>query len=160
MMGKSVRELVHEGHVPVGDSAMLLLQFNAATRLSIHHLALSDSELMQVPDMFEPWVPERQPYAVGDVFQHGVNLWEETQLWRVRQDHVSQADKKPDGSAALYVKVGVAPDGETPVWTKPLCSFDAYDYGDCTYHKDAYWVSDIEGKNTYEPGVYGWDEKP
>lgn len=77
-------------------------------------------------------------------------------LYRVLQDHTSQADWTPDAAPSLFAKV-LIPDPETiPEWEQPD-STNPYAKGDKVTHNGKMWISDIEG-NVWEPGVYGWSE--
>ena len=42
-------------------------------------------------------------------------------------------------------------------WGKPLGAHDAYPQGAKVSHRGKHWVSEIDA-NTYEPGVYGWEQ--
>lgn len=75
-------------------------------------------------------------------------------LYKVLQDHTSQADWTPDTAVSLYVKVSIE---EFPEWVQPTGAHDAYNKGDKVTHQEKHWQSDIDA-NTYEPGVYGWSE--
>lgn len=114
-----------------------------------------ESTMMEIADIY-PEYAIGKAYKTGDVFKHGVNSDNETQLYQVLQDHTSAAEWKPDEAVSLYKKVGVTPEGY-PIWTQPLGASDAYMKGDIVQHKDALWQSDIDG-NVWEPGVYGWSE--
>lgn len=56
------------------------------------------------------------------------------------------------------------PDEEPPVeepdaspWVQPTGAHDTYNAGDVVAHNGKAWVSTVNA-NTWEPGVYGWDE--
>lgn len=42
-------------------------------------------------------------------------------------------------------------------WVQPTGAHDAYHYGDIRTHKGKTWRSTADN-NTWEPGVYGWEE--
>lgn len=75
-------------------------------------------------------------------------------LYKVLQNHTSQADWTPDVAVSLYVKVSIE---EFPEWVQPTGAHDAYNKGDKVSHNEKHWESLIDA-NTYEPGVYGWEE--
>lgn len=75
-------------------------------------------------------------------------------LYKVLQDHTSQADWSPDKAVSLYVKVSIE---EFPEWVQPTGAHDSYMKGDKVSHNEKHWESDIDA-NTYEPGIYGWSE--
>lgn len=132
------------------------LQINRALQLTAQSLDLSDEKAMELADLYPKWTYPKS-YEIGDIFSYGVNADNETQLYRVQQAHISQADWTPDTVESLYKKIGFTDDG-TSVWTQPQGSHDAYEKDDIVSHKDKIWVSDVDG-NVWEPGVYGWTEK-
>ena len=75
-------------------------------------------------------------------------------LYKVLQNHLSQADWTPDIAVSLYVKVS---EEEYPEWVQPQGSHDAYMRNDRCSHLGRRWISTLD-YNTYEPSVYGWDE--
>lgn len=75
-------------------------------------------------------------------------------LYKVLQQHTSQADWTPDVAVSLYVRVSIE---EYPEWVQPTGSHDAYQKGDKVSHKEKHWVSDVDS-NTWEPSVFGWSE--
>lgn len=134
----------------------LAQQINALFRLVGQNLNISDSEKMQIADLYPAWKVE-QDYSVDTIVKHGLNSDGETQLWKVVQAHTSQASWTPDKAPSLFSKIGFKEDG-TQIWTQPLGSHDAYMKGDIVSHKGEIWVSDIDN-NIWEPGVYGWTKK-
>ena len=77
-------------------------------------------------------------------------------LYKVLQDHTSQADWTPDAAPSLFAKVLIPGQETIPEWQQPD-STNPYANGDKVTHNDKTWVSDIDG-NVWEPGVYGWIE--
>jgi len=130
-------------------------QMNRAFSLFADNLMLSDSEAMEIADLYEEWKPDKN-YKTGKILKWGVNEWGETQLYIVEQAHTSQEDWPPDITPALYKKIGFNDNG-IPIWTQPHGAGDEYDKGDKVEHKGKIWVSDID-LNVWEPGVYGWTE--
>ena len=137
----------------MANREFLAQQMNRAFQLFAQNLELSETEAMEIADLYEPWAAGKA-YRAGKIIKHGVNAEGETQLFSVVQAHTSQADWLPDATPSLYKAIGFAEDG-TPIWTQPLGGHDAYAKGDEVRHKDQVWVSDMDG-NVWEPGVYGW----
>lgn len=75
-------------------------------------------------------------------------------LYKVLQNHTSQADWTPDIAVSLYAEVSIE---EYPAWKQPQGAHDAYNKGDKCSHLDKHWISTIDA-NTYEPSIFGWDE--
>lgn len=85
----------------------------------------------------------------GDIVPYNGDRYE------VLQGHYLSEDWKPDLAPALYKK---KPSGEWPEWVQPAGEHDAYKKGDKVSHNGKHWMSDYEGVNVWEPGVYGWSE--
>lgn len=132
----------------------LAKQVNRAVQLTLLSTDLDDEKAMEVADLYPAWEPGKA-YTADMILRYGVNQDNETQLYRVIQDHTSQGDWLPDQTPSLYKKVGF--DGDIPIWTQPYGSTDAYAKGDKVSHNGKIWVSDVDG-NVWEPGVYGWTE--
>lgn len=113
-------------------------------------------DMMAVATVF-PKYQVGKAYKVKEVFSYGENGVGDPQLYQVLQAHTSAAEWKPDESASLYKKVGVAENGY-PEWVQPLGASDAYAAGDVVSHKWELWTSDVDA-NVWEPGVYGWTKK-
>ena len=93
-------------------------------------------------------------WEVGKAYEKDFRLRYNKVLYKVLQNHTSQAEWTPDIAVSLYVQVA---EGEFPAWKQPQGSHDAYMKGDKVSHNEKHWISTIDA-NTYEPGVYGWDE--
>ncbi len=134
-------------------------QINRAVQMTVQVADLSDEMAMEVADVYPAWVAEKK-YYTGDILKYGVNADNETQLYRVAQDHTSQADWTPDATPALYKPIGIGGDG-VPVWTQPYGAEDAYMTGDRVHYpteKDPIYVSTVDN-NVWEPTVYGWEKE-
>lgn len=68
-------------------------------------------------------------------------------LYKVLQNHTSQADWTPDIAVSLYVRVSIE---EWPEWVQPTGAHDAYNRGDRCTHNGEHWISLIDA-NVYEP---------
>lgn len=108
---------------------------------------MTDESALEAVELFAPWKTGKA-YAVSDRVQH------DGKLYKCIQAHTSQADWAPDVTPALWKIVSVE---EYPEWVQPTGAHDAYNTGDKTAHNGKRWVSNVDG-NTWEPGVFGWDE--
>lgn len=108
---------------------------------------LDDSAALDSPELFPTW-QDNTTYEIGQRVRHG------NTLYRVLQDHTSQADWTPDIAYSLFAKVLIPDETTIPEWEQPD-STNPYSKGDKVTHNGKTWVSDIDG-NVWEPGVYGW----
>ena len=127
------------------------------TMLDYIERTADDETLLEMEDVFEEW-------DVGRAYKAGRVLRFNGDLWRVGQPHTSQDDWLPPDVPALYVKI--APTGVIPEWRQPQGKHDAYRIGDKVTHKGNVWEC-TDGSmdeelgvklNTWEPGVYGWEQ--
>ena len=109
--------------------------------------SLPDDVATNVPDLFENW-QTNTAYVVGDRRKY------DDILWKCIQAHMSQDDWTPDVAVSLWVRTST---DEWPEWVQPTGAHDAYRTGDKVSHNEKHWVNTVD-YNTYEPGVYGWDE--
>lgn len=112
--------------------------------------ALDDDQAKEVKVLFPVWSGDGVAYKTGQRLQYM------SDLYKVLQDHTSQADWTPDAAVSLYVKID-DPAIEWPEWHQPAGAHDAYDQGAKVSHNGKHWTSDANG-NVWEPGVYGWTE--
>lgn len=113
--------------------------------------SLADSDAYDVPELFPSWKP-------GLLYTVGLRLRYDGKLYRVEQEHTSQADWTPDVTPALYTEV--AEPGTIPVWRQPIGAQDSYMMGDKVYYPDYFgdiWES-VMDYNVFEPGVTGWEK--
>ena len=109
----------------------------------------SDADALNAVAIYPEW-REGVTYTTGQRVRH------DGTLYKVLQDHTSQADWTPEAAPSLFAKV-LIPDPETiPEWQQPD-STNPYMQGDKVTHNGKTWISDIDG-NVWEPGVYGWSE--
>lgn len=112
-------------------------------------ITLDDKTALTGVELFPAWAADTA-YAVGDRVQYnGV-------LYKVLQDHTSQAGWTPDAAPSLFAKVLIPDTDVIPEWEQPD-STNPYSAGDKVTHNGKTWVSNIDG-NVWEPGVYGWNE--
>lgn len=117
--------------------------------------SLTDEKALEVATIYDPWVVGKT-YKTGDFFIHGTNNVGDPQLYKVNQEHTSQADWLPEATPALYTAIGL--DGEGfPVWSQPTGAHDAYNTGDVVNYNGNLYESLVDG-NVYSPDAYpaGW----
>lgn len=119
--------------------------------------SLEEEKAMEVAYMYDPWKIGKS-YSVGDFLTYGVNGVGDPQLYKVAQNHTSQADWTPNTVASLYVAIGLDEQGY-PVWSQPTGAHDSYNTGDIVNYKGKLYESLMDG-NTYSPEAYpaGWKE--
>lgn len=97
-------------------------------------------------------------WEVGKAYEKDFRLRYNDVLYKVLQNHTSQADWTPDIAVSLYVQVA---EGEFPAWKQPQGSHDAYMKGDKVSHNEKHWISLVDA-NVWEPGAVGsealWQE--
>lgn len=109
--------------------------------------SLSDEDALQAIELYPQW-QTGTAYTVDERIRYGATLY------RCIQAHTSQDDWTPDITPALWTVVSL---DEFPEWVQPTGAQDAYRIGDKVSHNVKHWVNTLD-YNTYEPGVYGWDE--
>lgn len=117
---------------------------------------LNDEAAMEVATIY-PAYEVGKIYKADEMFTYGENAVGDPQLYRVVQDHTSQADWLTDATPALYTPIGLN-DAGYPVWTKPTGAHDAYGIGDVVDYNGTLYKSLIDG-NIYSPDEYpaGWE---
>lgn len=110
-------------------------------------VSLSDEDALEAIELYQQW-QTGTAYTVDERIRYG------DKLYRCVQSHTSQDDWTPDITPALWTVVSL---DEFPEWVQPTGAQDAYRLGDKVSHNDKHWVNTLD-YNTYEPGVYGWDE--
>lgn len=111
---------------------------------------LPDEQALEISTVY-PKYEIGKTYKVGDRFTEGVNDVGDAQLYKVVQDHTSQADWKPSNSPSLYKAIGVTEDGYTE-WSQPTGAHDTYNNGDIVSYQGTLYISTVDG-NAYAPGV-------
>ena len=94
------------------------------------------------------------PYKTGVSVKVGERYRQENDLYKVIQEHVTQADWLPSITPALFVKVSL---DEWPEFVQPTGQHDAYAFGAKITFNGKHYVSLITA-NTYSPLAYpaGW----
>ena len=110
---------------------------------------ITDEQALSAQVLYPEW-----KFAVSYVVGQRV-LYNEV-LYKVLQDHTSQADWTPDVASGLFAKVLIPDENIIPEWEQPE-STNPYMSGDKVSYNDKIWVSTIDN-NVWEPSVYGWEE--
>lgn len=128
-------------------------QFRRA--LQLFAASLSDEQAMEVVTVYDAW-QEGKVYHAGEFFTYGTNDVGDPQLYKVVQNHTSQADWLPGATPSLYTAIGLDDSGY-PVWAQPTGAHDAYNTGDVVNYNGTLYESTIDG-NVYAPDAYpaGW----
>lgn len=110
---------------------------------------MADEDILKYPDFVQKW-------EADTLYQTGKRLAYDEVIYKVLQDHTSQAEWAPDVSPSLFAKVLIPDTGTIPEWEQPE-STNGYMTGDKVTHGDKTWVSTCDN-NVWEPGVHGWTE--
>lgn len=110
---------------------------------------ISDEQAVTVAVLYPEWKAECEYVTGTRVLYNDI-------LYKVVQDHTSQATWTPDTAFALFAKVLIPDASEIYAWEQPE-STNPYMAGDKVTHNGKTWVSDADN-NVWEPGVYGWSE--
>lgn len=114
---------------------------------------LEDAEALKVPELYDIW-------TVGKLYKPGEKIRYNKILYKVLQEHTSQADWLPSNTPALYAVVLIPDPEDIPEWVQPD-STNPYNKGDKVKHNNKKWISLIDN-NVWEPGVHGahnlWSE--
>ena len=109
----------------------------------------TDEMSLQVPNLYPVW-------KVGVNYMAGDRVLFNDILYKVLLGHTSQEDWNPEVAPSLFAKVLIPDDNVIPEWEQPD-STNTYKKGDKVTHNGKVWVS-VADTNSWEPGVYGWDE--
>ena len=112
---------------------------------------LDDDSALDNIDVFPKW-------RAGVSYEMGDRVRCEEVLYKVLQAHISQEDWTPDIAVSLYVDIA-DPQEEFPEWVQPTGAHDVYELGAKVSHNGKHWISIVDN-NSWEPGVYGWEEAP
>ncbi len=125
-------------------------------RATIENLAedhLEDSDALENIELFPSWSGDSVEYTPE------VRVRYEGQLYKCigSTSHISQPSWNPVDATSIWVRVD-DPSIEFPEWVRPTGSEDGYEYGRKVSHNGKHWISNYNGVNVWEPGVFGWDE--
>ena len=108
--------------------------------------SVSDETALEAVTLFPSWKVDTE-YVVGDrVLYKGI-------LYKVLQNHTSQADWTPDAAPSLFAEVLIPISGVIPEWVQPD-STNPYMIGDKVTHNGKTYESLVDN-NVWEPGVTG-----
>lgn len=110
---------------------------------------ITEEQALEIPSVY-PKYEVGKSYKIGDIFAYGENGVGDAQLYKVVQDHVSQADWKPSDTPSLYKKVGVVNGYDE--WSQPAGAHDTYSKGDIVWYQSKLYISTVHN-NAYAPGV-------
>lgn len=108
----------------------------------------TDEQALAVPSLYPAWRSDTA-YTTGERV-----LYNET-LYKVLQDHTSQADWTPEAAPSLFAKVLIPDANVIPEWEQPE-STNPYQTGDKVTYDGQTWIS-IADNNVWKPGEYGWE---
>ena len=111
---------------------------------------LTDEEAFEIATVYPKYEIGRA-YKSGDRFTYGINGVGDAQLYKVVQDHISQADWIPGNVPSLYKAIGVTEDGYDE-WSQPSGAHDTYNKGDIVFYEGKLYISTVDG-NAYAPGI-------
>ena len=110
---------------------------------------LEDEEALEGLELFQKWDSSAR-YTAGQRVRH------EGILYRCLQDHRAQPGWDPVSAPSLWARVLIEDPNTVPDWVQPG-STNPYAKGDRVRHHEKIWESLVDN-NTWEPGVYGWEE--
>lgn len=113
---------------------------------------MSDTIALLIPDVFPVWSGDSVEY------KKDFRLTYNGTLYKVLQDHTSQADWTPEAAPSLFAKVLVSADGTPQEWQQPD-STNAYMTGDRVLYNGNVYESLIDN-NVWSPAAYpqGWKQ--
>lgn len=129
-------------------------QFRRA--LQLFAMSLGDEQALEVATVYDEWKPG-VAYKKDNFVIFGENAVGDPQLYKILQNHTSQADWTPNTSPSLYDAIGLNKSGY-PIWSQPSGAHDAYNTGDIVDYNGVLYKSLIDG-NVYSPEAYpaGWE---
>lgn len=116
-------------------------------------MSISDAVALKIPEVFPTW------NGNGVEYKKDTKLTYNDVLYKVLQDHTSQASWTPDAAPSLFAKVLVTGDEDTPPeWQQPD-STNPYNKGDRVLFNGKTYESLIDG-NVWSPSANpaGWKE--
>lgn len=115
-------------------------------------MSISDAVALKIPEVFPTWSDD------GVEYKKDTKLTYNGVLYKVIQDHTSQASWPPDAAPSLFAKVLVSDDGTPQEWQQPD-STNPYNKGDRVLFNGKTFESLIDG-NVWSPSANpaGWKE--
>lgn len=114
--------------------------------------ALSDEQASSALVLFPIWQVNKN-YTSGERIRYN------NKIYKVLQDHTSQANWTPTFSPSLFTALLIDEESNNILnWVQPD-STNSYKNGDKVYHNDKFWISTMDG-NIWEPGAVNapWKE--
>ena len=111
--------------------------------------SLDDATALEAVTLFPVW-------SAADAYGAGDRVRYDGVLYRCLTAHTAQETWTPTDAPSLWAKVLIPDETVTPAWEQPD-STNTYSIGDKVTHNGKTWVSIVD-LNSYEPGVYGWEE--
>ena len=106
---KKVKEEIENGGGNLPDTYMSVFTM---AKMSAEEIT-NDEQALKVSDLYDAWSGEGVAYKTGKYLRYN-NI-----LYKVLQNHTSQADWTPDTASSLYAKVLTDPDGKVLPWEQP-----------------------------------------
>ena|GEM_PF-2697960 len=112
----------------------------------------TDEQIAELTSLIDEW-QANMDYRANQLVLHGGIVY------RVQQDHRSQADWMPGNTPALFRALGTEEEttSAAPLWIQPTGGHDAYSTGDLVTYHGIVWKSVING-NVWAPSVWGWTQ--
>lgn len=130
------------------DKLQLAEQLRKALQLFAQ--TLDEATALEVCGVYPQW-EENKTYKTGEYITYGENNVGDRQLYKVVQEHTSQANWTPDITASLYDPIGLNEKGYT-IWSAPSGAHDAYNTGDIVDYNGTLYISLVDN-NIYAPDV-------
>ena len=111
--------------------------------------SLDDKAALEGVELYPIWQADKA-YRTGQRVRCG------SILYRCLMDHTAQADWTPTAAPSLWARVLIEDPSTVPEWVQPD-STNPYKKGDRVRYQGKIWISLVD-HNTWEPGVYGWEE--
>ena len=114
-------------------------------------ISLDDADAIEAKELYPRW-------EAGLIYKVDDRVLYEQILYKVLQNHTSQASWTPDVTPSLFAKVLIPDPGEIPEWEQPS-STNGYSVGDRVRYKGKIYESLINN-NVWSPEAYpaGWLE--
>lgn len=124
---------------------------DARQKYETNLMSISDDVALKMPDVFTTWSGDSVEY------KKDTKLTYNDVLYKVLQDHTSQASWTPDAAPSLFAKVLTSTDGEPTQWIQPD-STNPYMTGDKVIYNGHCYQSTIDN-NVWAPDAYpdGWN---
>ena len=122
--------------------------------ITIINESTTDEQKIELIGIYPEWEPNKNA-TEGSYWRYQEKLYKVNQ----GQEHTTQLGWEPDVAVSLFSEV--VPPGTIGPWIQPTGQHDAYKIGDKVTHTGKLWEctqGDRVGNNTWEPGVYGWEE--